>query len=53
MKDNTPLLGARGKLFAVAPMMDGEDNLDKSIGYRASCAKRVQYGSVASVKVGA
>jgi hypothetical protein len=31
MTNNTPLLGARGKLFAIAPMMDGEDKSMKSI----------------------
>jgi hypothetical protein len=30
MKDSTPLPVACGKVFAVAPMMDGSDNLKKS-----------------------
>jgi hypothetical protein len=30
MTNITPLTVARGKVFAVAPMMDGEDNLKKS-----------------------
>jgi hypothetical protein len=32
MFNHTPPLVARGKAFAVAPMMDGEDSLKKSIG---------------------
>jgi hypothetical protein len=27
---------AHGKLFALAPMMDDEDNLNKTIGYEVS-----------------
>jgi hypothetical protein len=43
MNQNWPHTMAReGKVFAVAPMMDWDDNLRKSVGYGASCAKRVQ-----------
>jgi hypothetical protein len=38
MKDNTPPAVARGKVFAVAPMLDGADNTRKSIAYETSCA---------------
>jgi hypothetical protein len=38
----TPPPVARGKLFAVAPMMDGEDKPKKSGSYEAACAERVQ-----------
>jgi hypothetical protein len=31
MKDNTPPPVARSKVFAIAPMMDGEDNSMKSV----------------------
>jgi hypothetical protein len=33
---------AKRKLFAVAPMMDGNDNPNKSITYETPCAQRVQ-----------
>ena len=36
---------ASGKLFVVAPMMDGNDNPMKSICYKATCAQRVQQWS--------
>jgi hypothetical protein len=50
MKNNTPQPAARGKTFAVAPMMDGKDRSDKSISYQASCALCVQQGRAGCVK---
>jgi len=42
MTNTTPPAVARGKLFAVAPMMDKADNLNKSMCCIALCALRVQ-----------
>jgi hypothetical protein len=42
INNNTSSLVARGKVFAVAPMMDWEDKAKKSNIYKAACAQHVQ-----------
>jgi hypothetical protein len=37
--------------FCCAPMMDGDDNPKKSIGYKSSCALRVQQETALRVKL--
>jgi hypothetical protein len=51
MTNNTPPLVARGKVFSVAPMMDGDDKVTKSMACKLSCGQRVQQDKVVCVKI--